>query len=198
MNYLAHILLSGVDPDLIIGNFIGDHVKGNDTENFPVGIRNGILLHREIDYYTDTHPVVHSSKELLRPVFSKYAPVVADVYYDHFLATNWEQMHHQSLRDFTSKFYKLTKQYSDILPKRTNFMLTHMIENDWLTSYSEISGISNVLISMSKRTNFKSNMELGGRELVKNYNSLEEDFLSFFPELQKHTQLFIQELENNR
>ena len=53
MNYLAHIYLSGNDPDLIFGNFIADAVPGKQYKNYSNRIQEGIILHREIDSFTD-------------------------------------------------------------------------------------------------------------------------------------------------
>ena len=61
MNFLAHLYLSGSDPMVKVGNFIGDHVKGNAYQNYEIGIQQGILLHRKIDFFTDTHPLVKQS-----------------------------------------------------------------------------------------------------------------------------------------
>ena len=89
MNYLAHIYLSGDDDeDLMIGNYIGDCVKGRRISDYPFRIQCGLLLHREIDSFTDTHPVYLQSKRRFMPVAGHYAGVVCDVVYDHFLAKN--------------------------------------------------------------------------------------------------------------
>ena len=58
MNYLAHLYLSSGNKDLMIGNFIADHVKGNAINNFSDEIISGIKLHRLIDDFTDHHPIV--------------------------------------------------------------------------------------------------------------------------------------------
>src|SRR5688572_7860936 len=105
MNYLAHLYLSGNDQQRMIGNFIADHVKGKAIHDFPEGIRDGIFLHRQIDQFTDSHPVVTESKIRLRGTFHKYAPVIVDVFYDHFLARDWTQYHHQSLEVFAEECY---------------------------------------------------------------------------------------------
>src|SRR5690349_12341831 len=100
MNFLAHIFLSGDDPEIMVGNFIGDFVKGRNLDDrFSSGIVKGIELHRAIDEYTDSHPVVAQSKNRLRPKYRHYAPVIVDVFYDHFLAKNWKNYHPTSLED---------------------------------------------------------------------------------------------------
>ena len=84
MNFLAHIYLSGEDTPLMIGNFIGDFVKGNEYKNFPADIQNGVLLHREIDSYTDSHEIVLESKKRLREKYRHYSGVITDIFYDHY------------------------------------------------------------------------------------------------------------------
>jgi acyl carrier protein phosphodiesterase len=80
MNYLAHLYLSADRPLLAIGNFIADHVKGSMADQYDGEVRDGIRLHRMIDEFTDSHPIVEKSKARLRPDFRKYAPVIVDLY----------------------------------------------------------------------------------------------------------------------
>ena len=65
MNFLAHLYLSGNDENIMIGNFIGDHVKGNNFLKYDESIIFGIKLHRMIDAFTDSHPLVEESKKHL-------------------------------------------------------------------------------------------------------------------------------------
>jgi len=186
MNYLAHLYLSGADSDLKIGNFIGDHIKGKTILTLPHGIRNGVLLHRKIDQFTDSHPTVLKSKERLRPEFRKYSPVIADIFYDHFLAVNWDSYSDVKLAKYAEAFYQLTKTYHNILPQRTLNMLPYMISNNWLVSYSTFEGIHKVLTGMAKRTAFESGMERAAEELRKNYEKYESEFLLFFKDLETY------------
>ncbi|MDQ3050104.1 MAG: acyl carrier protein phosphodiesterase [Bacteroidota bacterium] len=186
MNFLAHLYLSGDDADLKIGNFIGDHIKGKTIHLLPSGVKNGVLLHRKIDTYTDQHPVVMQSKLRLRPEFRKYAPVIADIYYDHFLAVNWDRFSDISLQQYASDFYQLTNEYSHILPARTQHMLSYMVTHNWLVSYSTLEGIHKVLNGMSKRTSFNSGMEKAAGELQINYELYQSEFHNFFADLEKY------------
>ena len=61
MNFLAHIYLSGTDEELTLGNFFADSLKGKSYLKYPLGIQRGVVLHRAIDFYTDTHPTVRKS-----------------------------------------------------------------------------------------------------------------------------------------
>ena len=58
MNFLAHIYLSGNNDLLKIGNFMAYGIRGNDYLDYPEGIQKGIILHREIDTFKDSHPIL--------------------------------------------------------------------------------------------------------------------------------------------
>ena len=104
MNFLAHLYLSGDNEQIIVGNFIGDFVKGrNALQTFDPTIALGIELHRAIDQFTDTHPVVRSSKDRLRPKYRHYAGVIVDIFYDHFLARKWNDYHKTPLPEFAQR-----------------------------------------------------------------------------------------------
>ena len=75
MNYLGHIFLSGEDEQLLVGNFIGDYVKGTQYQHYPHKMQKGIILHRSIDHYTDQNPHWIAIKRLLSPIYKRYAGV---------------------------------------------------------------------------------------------------------------------------
>ena len=105
MNYLGHIFLSGKNEQLLVGNFIGDYVKGKQYLHYPEEIRKGILLHRAIDDFTDRNAHWMNVRELFRPIYKRYAGVVADVVIDHFLAKNWSHFSDEQL-DWYSKWVR--------------------------------------------------------------------------------------------
>ena len=111
MNYLAHVYLSGSDKDLIIGNFIADHVKGKAYFDYPATIQKVILLQRKIDDFTDHHPLFKKNVTLLFPQFRHYSRVIVDMFFDHFLAAQWEFYHPDPLEDFSRQFYLLMQEY---------------------------------------------------------------------------------------
>lgn len=125
MNFLAHLFLSGKPGELMVGNFIADSVKGSMLSDFSEGIQQGIKLHRAIDNFTDNHLVTLKSKERLRIHFGKYAPVVVDIFYDHFLAICWEKYADRSLRIYADEVYKfLGTYYAVFLVVQNSFMST--------------------------------------------------------------------------
>lgn len=185
MNFLAHLFLSGKEEEVMVGNFIGDFVKGSNFESFAPRIQHGIILHRAIDTFTDSHQVVLESKVRLRSEFSHYAPVIADIFYDHFLAKNWEAYAETPLREFTEWFYDMITAYSEILPPAVLRMLEFMKRDNWLYNYQFIEGIDKALSGLSRRTKFKSGMEHAAAALEKDYDDFENDFNRFFPDLQE-------------
>lgn len=196
MNFLAHLLLSGDDPPVMIGNFIGDFVKGKAYQNFEADVRKGILLHREIDRFTDTHPTVLQSKQRLRPKYRHYAAVIVDVFYDHFLAASWSQFHHQSLLEYTENFYRMTEDYAHVLPENTQRMLQYMRRDNWLYQYRQIEGIHQALTGMAGRTPYDSHMELAAEDLRADYQSYQQEFSQFFRELQAQCERFLKEFRH--
>ena len=196
MNYLAHVFLSGPETELLIGNFIADAVRGKQILQFSEGVQKGILLHREIDYFTDVHPVVTQTKNRLRPQYGKYSSVIADMFYDHFLAANFQTFSPVPLATFTAQTYSVLQQNWEILPERVKQFLPHMISHNWLLSYAKIKGINQALTGLSKRTTFNSGMETAALELEENYKQYADEFLAFMPELIAFSNQWIAENSN--
>lgn len=191
MNYLAHLYLSGNDPELIAGNFIADGIRGNQIAIYPSGIIKGIKLHRFIDSYTDTHPVVEKSKARLRPEYRKYAGVIVDIYYDHFLAVNWNNFSEVPLNEYLEYIYNLLWKHYPIFPVKMKAVLPRMINQNWLLNYKEEEGIKFALLGLSRRSSFPSKMELASKDLRKHYAAFEEEFSIFFPLLMENVACFI-------
>ncbi|WP_062054904.1 ACP phosphodiesterase [Aquimarina longa] len=187
MNFLAHIYLSGEDPDLKIGNFIADSIKGKKYLQYPERIQQGITLHRKIDSYTDTHAIVKKSVSRLFPKYGHYSTVIVDILYDHFLASNWKKYSDIPLEQYTLEFYSLLQKYSEILPKKIQEFMPHMIRENWLLSYASITGIGTILSGMNKRTKDRSKMNLAVIELELYYSDFDKEFSSFFEELKTYT-----------
>lgn len=192
MNFLAHLFLSGTNPEIRVGNFIGDFVRGRNLhEQFSADMALGIELHREIDDFTDSHAVVRESKIRLRPKYRHYAPVIVDMFYDHFLARKWNDYHPLPLDHYAKENYELLQKYADQLPLRVQQMLPYMIQGNWLVSYSRIEGIHRALSGMAHRTPYKSKMEEATHDLKKYYAEFEMEFVQFFPDLEERCQLFL-------
>lgn len=185
MNFLAHFYLSGNDTGLLLGNFLADSIKGKKYLDYTPKIQRGILMHRFIDHFTDTHAVTERTKQQLRPRFHHYAPVVVDVFYDHFLAKNWKQYSTTPLHEYAQQVYAKLDAESAVFPEKSKHFLKYMRLNDWLTVYASVEGIGGVMKGMSRRTPFESGMEHGAAALREHYAHYERDFNEFFPLLEQ-------------
>lgn len=183
MNYLAHIYLSGNNDKLIIGNFIADFIPGNQYKHLPLGIQKGILLHRQIDSFTDKHPIVRKSKRRLHERYGHYDGIIIDILYDFFLAKNWDNYSDKSLLEEESDFFKLMNKNLNLLPEKVQNILPYIEKEKWLSNYATYKGIEKSLIGMNKRTKNKSQMHLAINDLKLYQDELEKDFSSFFKEL---------------
>ena len=197
MNYLAHLFLSGKEQEIIVGNLLEDFVVGRidhpRNAHFPERIKIGILLHRQIDTFTDTHPYVSACKSVLYEKYGKYSAVVVDIFFDHFLAVNWHKFTDENLDNFTKRVYFSYENHWDILPEKMKPMISSMIKYDWLKNYSEFWAIEKALLNVSKRAIYQSNMENALEDLKLHYDFFQENFLQFFPEMMKVCNNFLRE-----
>jgi acyl carrier protein phosphodiesterase len=187
MNYLAHLFLSEPTPESLVGNLLGDFVKGPVKHLYTEEIRKGIDLHRKVDIYTDSHDVVRSSKSLIDPDRSRFAGIIIDIFYDHFLAKNWREYSNVPLSEFTNYVYRVLEANREILPDSLQRILPHLILEDWLTSYREVSGIDRTLKRMSARIKRENNVGEAIEDLEANYQQFESNFRTFFPDLIDYT-----------
>jgi acyl carrier protein phosphodiesterase len=187
MNFLAHLFLSGDNEEILVGNLVEDYVVGRiehpRNQHFSERIKDGILLHRLIDTFTDTHPVVSTCKTVLYKTYHKYASVVIDIYFDHYLAKHWYSYSTEPFEEFRKRVHQAFINHWEILPDKMKPMIESMIKYDWLKNYAEFWGMERALSGIAKRTAFKSNMEQGVNDLKEYYEFFDENFSLFFPQM---------------
>ncbi|MDP5105543.1 MAG: ACP phosphodiesterase [Polaribacter sp.] len=183
MNFLAHLYLSQNDTNIMIGNFIADHIRGNNYEGFSKEIQQGIFLHREIDTFTDAHTIVRNSKRRLHKRYRHYDGVIIDIFFDHFLAKNWADYSAIPLDVYTTSINHLFEEISSELPLKSQQFIKYMIEYNILFNYQFEEGIEKVLTGMNNRTKGKSQMNLAIEDLKILHKEFENDFTIFFKDL---------------
>jgi acyl carrier protein phosphodiesterase len=186
MNYLAHVFLSDPMEEAVIGAFLGDFVKGLLGDRYSPGIQAGILLHRRIDRYTDTHEITHASRSLVSRERRRFAGILVDVFYDHFLARHWAIYTVTPLVDFTCEVYTILRRHQAGLPERLQHILPAMARDDWLGSYRELWAIDRALNGLARRSQHSELLAGAVWELERNYSQFEGHFLAFFPELRQY------------
>lgn len=183
MNFLAHVYLSGDDPKLITGNFIGDFVKGKNFLQYPGKIREGIILHRMIDTFTDNHYRFREVKKLFRPAFSHYSGAVTDLVFDHMLAAEWQRYSPLSLPDYIDKMHSVLLSHFDYMPSRVQHFLPVLIENRRLESYSRTEGVRHALRAMSQHTSLPDESTRAMDTLHQNFDFIAAQFAPFMRDL---------------
>lgn len=183
MNFLAHTYLSGGNEEIIVGNFMGDYVKGKNYLLFPEQVKKGILIHRDIDTFTDMHQVTRRSKQRLSSRYHKYAGIIIDIFYDHFLASLWDSYSTLPLSEFVSRTYDLLKRNYKVLPDSIKRWFPTFLENNWMMAYTNVEGIELVLERMSANTSLPNHSAFAVEVLRNQYSIFMEDFLEFFPEI---------------
>ncbi len=187
MNYLAHLYLSEDAEDSILGSIIADFVKGPLVDQYPRGILAAINTHRKVDAFTDAHDMVLKGRKLFSSERRRFAGIIIDVVFDHFLAKNWSSYSKLDLDTFIGNSYSILKRYRRLLPGDLKFAVPRMIEEDWLGSYRYLDAIGVTLDRISKRMerrfNRGNNLHGAIEEVKLNFGELQAHFENFFPEL---------------
>ncbi len=183
MNHLAHCFLSFDDEDLLLGNFIGDFVKGNDWREYPVPVQQGILLHRTIDSYTDSHPMTDRSVARIRPFAGRYSPPFTDILYDHLLALNWEKYTDTPFEVFAERTYRQLEKRAAEMPAILQERLPRMVAGQFLHGYTRREGLEWVLDRFSLRLAGQFDTRALGEFFFQELDAFSADFNLFFPDL---------------
>src|SRR5512146_2863292 len=110
MNFLAHALLAGDVPALIVGGVVGDWIKGPLPGALPGDLARGVALHRAVDAFSETHPAFRRSRSRVSAERRRYAGVLVDIFYDHLLARDWAAIHRQPLQEYCRTVYALIRE----------------------------------------------------------------------------------------
>lgn len=189
MNFLAHLALSGNSETVIMGNFVADFVKGKLTserlEMWSEGFGKGLLLHRMIDSYTDNNVELKKMKRMMSPDFGKWSGVVADIYFDYFLANHFESYYPIKLDTFVDQMHKVVLDNKVLVPAPMLTLAEAMIKQEWLKSYKSIDGIGRTFYNLSMRNELRRGLKGAEYNLIENKHKYEAYFFEFYPGLKK-------------
>jgi acyl carrier protein phosphodiesterase len=184
VNWLAHLRLSPSEPLLRLGNLCGDFVRGVDVAALAPDLQRGIQQHRAVDAFVDAHAIVRASRARLDAPFRRLAGVLVDVFYDHYLARDWDRLGDgQPLPAFAASVHALLREHELLLPPRLANVVPWMEAQGWLVGYAQIEGIDVVLRRMARRLSRPTPLGDGALQLRAHYEALEGDFEAFWPEL---------------
>jgi len=197
VNYLVHFFLAGDDEELRLGNLLGDFVKGRVERFEHPGVterlRTGIQMHRAIDAFSDRHPAVHRSKQILAPEYGRLSAVIVDVFYDHVLARRWTEYHARPLPAYTQDVYRTLCGNLHRMPAGVHPLVESMARGDWLRGYASPRGIERALQGMARRRPVAATIGTAGRLLTDHFDRFSADFDEFFPDLRARSAEFLDE-----
>lgn len=186
MNFLAHLFLAENTAESLLGNLAGDFVKGALGERFTSAVRQGIVEHRKVDEFTDTHPAVGSFRRIIAAEQGHYARVVSDLFLDHFLACDWHEYSSEPREAFIERMFATLDPLIDEMPGHLPFVYQRMRDGRWLQSYSEIRGMEMALRNLSRRFSRAPRLDRAVHLLTDRREPLHSRFREFFPDVIAH------------
>ena len=184
MNLLAHAYLSFDQPEMLVGNMINDYVKGKKQFDYPHAVHKGMILHRSIDDFTDTHPVTKKLKSYFKDDYRLYAGAFGDVVYDHFLANDTKQFaNDEALQKFSDTVYKVLDENFELLPAPFQGMIPYMKKENWLYNYKFPQGIKNSFAGLVRRAAYITDADTAFTIFTNHYNDIQICYDEFFPQL---------------
>jgi acyl carrier protein phosphodiesterase len=183
MNHLAHAFLAGADDEVLLGGLLGDFWRGAPDSQWPAAIRAGVVLHRKIDVYTDSHEDVAGARALFAPPLRRYAGILLDVYFDHVLAADWPRHALEPLALLSARVERLLQENRDWLPPQLNRFAGYFARAGLFASYAERDTIERVLAGIGMRLKHDNPLAMAGPALWQREAELSAAFARFFPEL---------------
>lgn len=185
MNHLAHVLLAGADDERRLGGVLGDFVRGTPDPSLPVGVREGVALHRAIDGYTDRHPDVLAARALFEPPYRRYAGIALDMWFDHLLARDFARWSAQPLETFSADLRGLLRRHDALLPATAQRFARYMQANDLPAGYADPAVLERALAGIGQRLRRDNPLGRMLPVLQALDAPLQERFEAFFPQLQR-------------
>ncbi len=187
MNHFAHLVLAQPTVESTVGNLLGDFARGVDADSLPAPVRAGLFNHRAVDRFTDSHPLVLEMKRGFSRERRRFAGIALDIYFDHLLIRHWRRFEHRPLRPLIDDFYQRMALGRALMPGPDMRRVTQrMIDYDWFGSYRDIDAVAESLDRVAGRIRFANGFANAIEDLLRQHDSIEDGFLEFFPELQRH------------
>lgn len=195
MNFLAHTYLSFNHPDILVGNIIADFVKGKQMDEYPDQIRQGIIIHREIDSFTDNFPLNIKTKAIFSELTGKYSGSFLDVSFDYFLAHDLSREPSDGWQGFAESSYKAIEERASILPPKFCSMFMYMKSENWLSNYRHKWMMERSFERLQRRAKFLSEDINVFAVFEKNQAIIQDCYNVFFPELEKTVKGLLKDLK---
>ena len=184
MNFLGHSLISleideKENKETLYGNFTGDFYKGLvERIELSENLKEGIVLHRIIDKTSDRKE--NLLNELLAEKFGIFKGIVSDMYIDHFLSKNFNNLFNKNINDIERKILDKIKEKKNIFPKDFERTFNWLNDRNVMVNYKEIDFLDRAFQGLAKNIRRGEILNLAVSELKKNYNLFEEKSINEF------------------
>ena len=189
MNHLAHLYLSSDKEEEMVGQFIADAVKGNDFNLYSPDIRQGILLHRWVDSFTDTHDLVKELRAEYRPKLGLYSGVLIDLVFDYFLAKDFQIHSGIELEEFQQFTFSVLNKHEDHFPEKMKKYFFYMKDKEFMMKYAHPVEMADVVRQMGKRIPRGESLLAAGDFFEDYVEMASAYFPAFFEELNREFEL---------
>jgi acyl carrier protein phosphodiesterase len=187
MNHFAHLVLSQPTVESAVGNLLGDFARGVDANSLPASVHAGLLNHRAVDRFTDSHSLVLEMKRCFSPRRRRFAGIALDIYFDHLLLLHWERFEQRGLDELIAEFYRRMAAGRSLMPGAEMRRVTrHMIDYDWFGSYRDADAIAESLDRVAARIRFANEFDNAIEDLQRHHPLIRDGFFEFYPQLQQH------------
>ena len=188
MNYLAHFHLASSHGHVLAGALLGDFIKGNLAEHhqhrggsFSTDWINSIHFHRQIDTFTDSHPLVIQARQRFESPYRRYAGIIVDLVFDHCLVQQWQGFADQSLASFEQTCYQQLALDEPLFPERAAALSQHLRNHQLLSGYGHLPTIDRALAGVSRRLSKANPLDNCLPAIEEHQANLKKDFLEFYP-----------------
>ena len=184
MNFLGHSLISleideKENKETLYGNFTGDFYKGLvERIELSENLKEGIILHRIIDKTSDRKE--NLLNELLTEKFGIFKGIVSDMFIDHFLSKNFNNLFNKNINDTERKILDKIKEKKNIFPKDFERTFNWLNDRNVMANYKDIDFLERAFQGLSKNIRRGEILNLAIAELKKNYNLFEEKSIKEF------------------
>lgn len=183
MNFLAHFHLAWPEEMLVVGGLEGDFHKGLLPGELPPALLAGVTLHRAIDAYTDSHPVVAEVRRLFPNELRRYAGIVIDLCFDHFLANHWQDYSAIPRQRFVTAVYQLLEQHNKLLSNDAALLAARLQQYDVLSRYQHWETITGTATRIGQRLRHPNPLAATDALISPLLPELERAFRIFYPQL---------------
>lgn len=187
MNHFAHLVLSQPTVASTVGNLLGDFARGVDPQALPAAVKAGLMNHRAVDRFTDSHPLVQRMKSVFSPQRRRFAGIALDIYFDYLLINHWDRFEQRDQTQLVTGFYRRMRQGQALMPGEDMRRITRrMVSYDWFGSYRDIDSIAEAMDRVAACIRFSNRFANAIEDIDRNQEMIGEGFFQFYPQLQVH------------